>query len=587
MSHSTVFSVLEHTAAAQGKAAALHQPIAGTKPTQYNVWSWVEYKQAVMEVACGLRQLGVQPGEMVALYSETRAEFYFADLGVMTNGSISAALYTSNPVAENIRNLRACGAKVLFVEDPKTKRMLTEGMRENPVEVTWVLLTGEEPHVLSLDQLREQGRQAIAADPGFFARVQADVTPASQAILYLTSGATGEPKMGLVTHSALVKNIEMGPGAVPLTPQDCTIAFLPSAHIAQRVVGELLPIIYGMPVWFSESLMRLPQEMQSIKPTMLLAPPRVWERVYSSVCTEIKKKPPVVQKLFYGAVGLGARAAELKRAGQSVPPWISAPLGLADAVLFAKVRARLGGRLKFAVSGSAPLGKDLALFYEAIGMSLIEGYGLTEGGVTHMNPINAIQPGSIGKLLSSYIEHKLADDGELLLKGPTIFSGYYNDPAATAQVLRDGWLYTGDIAEIAPDGYVKITGRKKELLVASNGKKIYPGRVESLFKGDPLISNVLLVGDKLPFITALITLNPDAKKGMAEAAAQDAVKAAVKKANAQLASFEQIRKFKVLEADFSIATGELTPTMKVRRTKVLEKYKSLVEEMYAGKEESH
>ena len=587
MPYSTVYSVLEHAAVTFGKAAALHQPIAGTKPTQYNAWNWVEYQQAVMEVACGLRRMGVQAGEIVALYSETRAEFYFADLGVMANGSTAAALYTSNPVAENIRNLLACGAKVLFVEDPKTKRMLMEGMRDNPVEVTWILLTGEEPHVLTLDQLREKGRQAVAADPGFFAKVRADVTPASTAILYLTSGATGEPKMGLVTQSALVKNIEMGPGAVPLTAKDCTIAFLPSAHIAQRVVVELLPIVSGMQVWFSESLMRLPQEMQSIKPTMLLAPPRVWERVYSSVCTEIKKRPPMMQKLFYGAVGLGAKAAELRRERKLVPPWVSVPLGLADKVMFAKVRERLGGRLKFAISGSAPLGKDLALFYEAIGMPLIEGYGLTEGGVTHMNPIEGIQPGSIGKLLSSYIEHKLAEDGELLLKGPTIFSGYFNDPAATAQVLRDGWLYTGDIAEIAPDGYVRITGRKKELLVASNGKKIYPGRVESLFKGDPLISNVVLVGDKLPYITALITLNPDAKRNMLEEAAQEAVKAAVKKANTQLAAFEQIRKFKVLDTDFATATGELTPTMKVRRAKVLEKYKSLVEEMYVGKEESH
>ncbi|MCX6594701.1 MAG: AMP-binding protein [Acidobacteria bacterium] len=587
MPYSTVYSVLEHAAATHGKAAALHQPIPGTKPTQYNAWNWVEYQQAVMEVACGLRQMGVQAGEIVALYSETRAEFYFADLGVMTNGSTAAALYTSNPLAENIRNLRACGAKVLFVEDPKTKRMLTEGMRDNPVDVTWILLTGEEPHILTLDLLREKGRETIAADPSFFAKVQADVTPASTAILYLTSGATGEPKMGLVTQSALVRNIEMGPGVVPLTAKDCTIAFLPSAHIAQRVVVELLPIVSGMQVWFSESLMRLPAEMQSIKPTMLLAPPRVWERVYASVCTEIRKKPPMMQKLFYGAVGLGAKAAELRREGKLVPPWITVPLGLADKVMFAKVRERLGGRLKFAISGSAPLGKDLALFFEAIGLSLVEGYGLTEGGVTHLNPIHAIQPGSIGKLLSSYIEHKLAEDGELLLKGPTIFSGYFNDPEATAQVLRDGWLYTGDIAEIAPDGFVRITGRKKELLVASNGKKIYPGRVESLFKGDPLISNVVLVGDKLPYITALITLNPDAKKNMSEAAAQEAVKAAVKKANTHLAAFEQIRKFKVLDTDFTTATGELTPTMKVRRARVLEKYKSLVEEMYVGKEESH
>jgi long-chain acyl-CoA synthetase len=586
MPYTTVFSVLDQAASKFGKAVALHQPIPGTKPTQYNTWTWIEYRQAAIEIACGLRKLGVNAGDIVALYSETRAEFYLADQGVMANGSAAAALYTANPLTENLRNLRASGARVLFVEDSKTKRMLFEGMREQPIDLTWILLSGEEPHTMSLDQLREMGRQALHDDRDYFKSIAAEIDPAAPGILYLTSGATGEPKMGIVTQEAVVRNLEMGPDVLPLSDKDCTIAFLPSAHIAQRVVVELLPPVYGMPVWFSESLMRLPQEMQHVKPTMLLAPPRVWERIYVSVGAEIKKRGGLSQKMFYGAVGLGAKAAELRRAGKGVPAWITAPLALADRAIFSKVRARLGGRLKFPISGAAPLGRDLALFYESIGMPLLEGYGLTEGGVTHLNPLDRPIPGSIGKALSPKIECKLEEDGELAIKSPTLFSGYFNDPAATALVLRDGWLYTGDIAEIDKDGYFYITGRKKELLVSSNGKKIYPARIETLFKGDPFISQVVLVGDRLPYVSAIFTLRDETKKNI-EGAPEDHVKSAVKKANSQLAQFEQIRKFKVLETDFTVQSGELTPTMKVRRGKVLEKYKELVAEMYRGKEESH
>jgi long-chain acyl-CoA synthetase len=584
MPYTTVFSVLEHAANGHGKAAALYQPIPGSKPTKYREYSWTEYRQAVMEIACGLRDIGVNAGDFVALYSETRAEFYLADLGVMANGSVSAALYTANPVVESLRSMKAFGARVIFVEDPKTKRMLMEGLRDDPQELTWILLDGEEPHTLTLEALREKGRDAMEKSRTLFAQIQSSYDAQSPAVLYLTSGSTGEPKMGLVTHHAIVSNLEMGPKVLPLTNEDSTLAFLPSAHIAQRVVVELLPILYGMPVYFSESLMKLPQDMQTVRPTMLLAPPRVWERIHASVGAEIKKKGGLVARLFYSSLGLGLKASELKRNGQAVPPWISVPLAVANKTLFAKVRAKLGGRLKYPISGAAPLGKDMALFFEALGLPLIEGYGLTEGGVTMMNPVDAIKPGSIGKPLPG-IELKIADDGELLIRSTTLFSGYFNDPAATDSVLRDGWLYTGDVAEIDADGYVYITGRKKELLVSSNGKKIYPLRIEALFKSEPVVSQMILVGDKLPYVTALFTVNPAALPDGAKADAE--LKKAVDRVNGHLAQFEQIRKFRVIDGEFSVQTGELTPTMKVRRGKVLERYKSLVAEMYQGKEESH
>jgi long-chain acyl-CoA synthetase len=594
MGSRTIYSVLEDAARTHGKLPALHQPLGNGK---YQTYSWIEYKQAVEEIACGLRSFGIRKGDIVALQSETRAEFYLADLGIMTAGAIAAALYTSYPLPNQVANLRASDAKAVFVEDPKSLQALIDTAGTPPLPVRWILLTGESKDASTLEQLRREGRRALAKDRTSFGKIHAEVSSEDLAILYLTSGATGEPKMGLVTHAALLANVDMGPVMLGLTPADSTIGFLPSAHIAQRVVIELLPIGMGLPVWFSEGLAKLPNEIKSIRPTFLLAPPRVWERVFASINAEIKKRGAISKRMFHGAVGLGAEVNRLREAGKPVPKWMQTSLKIADRLVFSKIRARLGGRLRTPCSGAAPLGPELARFYASIGMPLIEGYGLTEGGVTCLNPIDRPKPGSIGTALPG-VELRLADDGELLIKSPTLFSGYYKDAESTAAVLRDGWLYTGDIAKIDAAGYVYITGRKKELIVSSNGKKIYPAHIEVLFKTEPIVNQVVLVGDRLPYVTALLTVNAahaeslkgmskDEHRNLAEAPpVLDEVRKAVGRVNKQLAPFEQIRRFRVLERDFSIETGELTPTMKVRRNRVLENHREVVSELYMGKEES-
>jgi len=574
---------------------ALRQPTTGKDgKREYLTYTWNQYKTAAQEIAAGLRSIGVRKGDVVALDSETRLQFYVADLGILTAGGVAAALYPSYPPKDLVRTIRNCGAKALFVEDPKTLHAL----RDVP-DMPRILLTGEADGALSLDQLRERGRLALAGDPEYMARLKAEVTPSDYAILYLTSGATGDPKMALVTHAAVVANVDMAPAALPIGPQDATIAFLPSAHIAQRVVVELLTMRQGVPVSFAESLLKMPQDIREVRPTMFLAPPRMWERIYSTICTELRKRPAVARKAFYGALGLALAAARYKHRGQPVPARIRGPLKVADRVFFKKVRERLGGRLTLACSGAAPLSKDLAEFYEAIGMPLVEGYGLTEGGIATLNPLDQPKAGSIGKALPG-VELRIAEqDSELLVKSPCLFSGYVGDPEGTAEVLHDGWLHTGDIAFIDDEGFAFITGRKKELIVSSTGKKIHPARVESLFKFEPLISQIMLVGDRLPYLTALFTINPavaETLKGMdmlkghttAEMAAAEPVQKEIQKVvarvNQQLAPFEQIRRYRVLGRDFSIEDGELTATMKVRRTRVMENFRESIEELYAGKD---
>lgn len=576
MNARTVYVVLAETAAAHATAPALHQPLG---KGEYKSYTWSEYRRAVEEIACGLRSLGIRKGEHVALLTETRAEFYLVDLGIMSCGAISAALYTSYPPPELAANLRASDATTLIAENPKSLRaILDAGAEQHLPPLRLILLTGEAENALTLEQLREKGRQALADDPQAFLKIHAEVRPDDPAVLYMTSGATGAPKMGLVTHSALVANADMAPVALPLTPQDSTIAFLPSAHIAQRVVNQMVPLRQGVTVWFSESLNKLPNELRAIRPTFFLAPPRVWERVYASIRTEINKRGKLSKKLLHGAVGLGAAASRLRQQGKPVPPWMKAALKTADRLVFSKIRERLGGRIRIAASGAAPLGKDLAEFYGAIGMPLIEGYGLTEAGVVTLNPIDRPKFGSIGVPLPG-VETRIAEDGELLVKSPCLFTGYYKDPEATAAVLQDGWFATGDIGAVDSDGFLYITGRKKELIVSSNGKKIYPARIENLFKTEPIVNQMLLIGDKLPYVTALFTVNASATG----TDVQSEVGKAVERANKQLASFEQIRRFRILEREFTIEQGELTPTMKVRRGRVLENHKSLITELYVGK----
>ncbi|MGC8881506.1 MAG: AMP-dependent synthetase/ligase [Bryobacteraceae bacterium] len=572
---------------------ALHQPLG---KEQYRTWTWREYLETAGRAAASLRAAGVKKGDIVGLSSETRAEFYLADMGVMTAGAVAAALYTSLPATEQVRTLEACRPRLVFVENPKSLRALNlAGLGRLQVPV--VLLSGEDSSAVTFEEFLEMGARALAADPGLVERMQNEIQPSDPAILYLTSGATGEPKMGLVSHNAILANCECGPPVLPLGEGDSTLAFLPSAHITQRLVVELLMVRMGVEVYFSEGLSKMPAELRRVRPTFFVAPPRVWERIYASVTTEIRKKPAAVRKLFYLGLGVGSEAARARAQGREPSAWVKASLKFFDRAVFARIRERLGGRLKVAASGAAPLGRELAEFFSAIGLPLIEGYGLTEGGVLILNPLSNPRPGSIGRPLPG-VEARISEDGELLVRGEMLFSGYFNDPEATAAVLRDGWLHTGDLAEIDRDGYVWITGRKKEVIVSSNGKKIYPAKIEGLFKLEPLVNQVMLVGDRMPYVTALFTIHAEAaatlglvppgtplEEAARAPAVEEEMKRIVARVNRQLAPFEQIRRFRILDREFSIENGEMTPTMKLRRGKVIANLKQIISELYMGREE--
>ncbi len=559
-----------------GNVSALNQPLP---EGGYATYSWAEFLRAVEEIAAGLRTLGVSKGDVVAIASEARAEFHVADLGVMTAGGIAAALYTAYPAAELARTIRNCDARALVAETPQLLEKIASEA-SFPACVPCVLLTGRSELAVSLDELRARGRKALEDDRGLLRRLVCEVRGDDPAVLYLTSGATGEPKMALVSHEAIVSNLELGPKVLgDLGPNDAMLAFLPPAHITQRLVVELLPVYCGVPVWFAESLIRLPHELARVQPTIFLAPPRLWQRVHASVRAELRSRSPRAQRLFERALALGLEAVRARLAGRRLPVWKRLQLAALAPIVFRPVRRRFGRRLRVCASGSAPLGKDLAEFFMAVGFPMIEGYGLTEAGIVVLDPPGQMRPGSIGKALPG-IELRVAEDSELLVRGRTLFSGYYKDAKATAEVLKDGWLHTGDLAEIDAEGYVWITGRKKELIILSNGKKVYPSRIEAFFHVEPAVNHVLLIGDGHPYVTALITANTErlATAGF-DAAARD-VRKAVDCVNSKLAPFEQVRRYEVLARDFTIDSGELTATLKVRRWRAIENHAEHLKRLY-------
>ncbi len=325
MAGRNVFTVLEETARQYGDAAALHQPTGTKDQRSYRSYSWNEWAQISREIALGLRELGLKKGEFVCVLSETRAEFYLVDLAVMGAGGVSAALYTAYPMPDLARNVISTAPRFLLVEDAKTLNALVTAIEEQggtlPEHI--ILLTGQTEITHSLEEVRVFGREALARDPSVWTRLQAEISPRDPAILYLTSGSTGEPKAGLTSHAAIIANLDMVPTHFPIGPDDSTLVFLPSAHIAQRIVLELIPMRMGTPVWFSESLARLPADLRNVKPTVFLAPPRVWERMYATVQTELKKRPENAQKVFAVALQLGRKAAEYRRAGKRVPLGLS------------------------------------------------------------------------------------------------------------------------------------------------------------------------------------------------------------------------------------------------------------------------
>jgi long-chain acyl-CoA synthetase len=588
----SVAQLFQQRAAQDAQRTAARRKVAGA----WQDVSWAQLAQEGEETAWGLVALGVKKGEMVSIIANTRVEWTVADLGIAQAGAVGVPIYQSNTAEECRFILDNCGAVVVFVDDQKQLAKLNQEKARLEKIRHVVVLDGasEGDRVLTLAQLKERGREYKGRVPGELQQRVSQGKREELATILYTSGTTGMPKGVMITNDNMIFAAEVVVGTRLLSREDSHLLFLPFAHSFAQIIKAAW-FGSGMTMIFAESVDKLADNAGETGPTVLSAVPRVYEKAFNNVMTGGMSNPGLQGTLFRMAMREFELYARAKQNGQS---YNSLAFTLAKKLVFPKVRQKLlkrfGGRINEFVSGGAPLARKIAYFFDLLGFNLLEGYGLTETiAVTSVNLPGQNKLGTVGRPFPG-VEVKIAEDGEILERGRNVMRGYLGLPEATAEVIdRDGWFRTGDIGEIDNDGYLKITDRKKDLIKTSGGKYIAPQSIEGALKTQSeVISQVVVIGDKRKYVSVLVTVvEAEAKKisGAAtyaeatrSAAVKQKVQEAIDKLNQTLPSYESIKRFTILERDFSQETGELTPTLKVKRKAATQKFKKEIDAMYDG-----
>jgi long-chain acyl-CoA synthetase len=561
--------------------------------------SWRETEARVRAIACGLRALGLRDEERCAILSGTRLEWILADLAILCAGGATTTLYPSSTAEECAFILANSESAYAFVEDEAQLAKLAARRAELPALRRVIVLDARsrgDGWTLTLEELEALGRAEDGANPGRFEDVAESVRPGALATLIYTSGTTGRPKGVELLHSGWVAQAEAVDRARILDHEDpLQLFWLPLAHSFGKMIG-CAQLRLGFPTAVDGRVEKLVENLAAVRPTFVCAVPRIFEKVHARVLQSAASGSAAKRALFRWAVAVGRERARALRGGRRPGPTLAARFALADRLVLRRIRALFGGRLRFFVSGSAPLARDVAELFEAAGVMILEGYGLTESAAaTHVNPPFRRKLGTVGPALPG-VEVRLAEDGEVLMRGAWIMRGYHGLPEQSAEALDGGWLHTGDVGQLDGEGYLTITDRKKDLIKTSGGKYVAPQELEGRLKAlSPYLSQVLVHGDRRNYVTALVTLDAQALQawakgrgvagGPAELAAHADVRALVQRAvdelNASLPRFATLKRFAILPADFSEAAGEVTASMKLKRKLIEERYRAQLDAMYA------
>ncbi len=573
------------------------RPALSHKPDGGKTWETLTYKNVadqVKQVSLGLRALGVGRGDRVALLSENRPEWAICDLAAQAAGAVTVPIYPTLPASQVAHILADSGAKAVVVSDVKQIAKILP-LRESLPELS-VLVTldaeGAKDGFQTLAAVVDAGANA-SFEESYEARRDSVQHDDLMSLVY-TSGTTGSPKGAMLTHGNMAAAIDGANDKFPqfTPPNDVFLSFLPLSHVFERVTYNLA-LTQGAQTIYNDSIFKLLDNMAELHPTIMQCVPRVFESIQERVFDGIAKLPERRKNLTKRALEIGGIVARRQNAGLSVSPLLFGLFLFYDKLVLSKIRARFGGKVKFLVSGGAPLSPATATFFLAIGIPILEGWGLTETtAAAAANPRGRVKIGTVGTPLAG-VSVKTAEDGEILVQGPTVMRGYWNLPDATAEVIdAERWFHTGDIGEIDAEGYLKITDRKKDILVLANGKKVAPQPIETLLKRSPLLSEVVLLGDNAGTVGALVVPNYDLLKAWAkeqngeakkpeelaaDPAARKYVKSEIDRLSKELADFEKIKRIALLPHAFTQDTGELTPTLKVKRKVVAEKYGRLLE----------
>jgi len=562
------------------------------------VWTKIstdEIETTVRRLSLGFQAIGSAPGDRIAILSENRPEWVMADFAALCAGAVTVPIYTSLPPDQVRYIIGDAGAKIVVCSDLEMWSKVEAVRNELPGLERVIVIEGDPPagaHALS--DVAELGRRLEEAEPGRFERTAYAVRPGDLASIIYTSGTTGVPKGVMLSHANFVSNVVSLAEFIDFCDADTGLSFLPLSHVLERTATFLLFHV-GAAMAYAESIEAVASNMVEVRPTIIVSVPRLFEKIYARVMDQVLAGSRLKRAIFVWALGTGKKYAAKTIAGEPVPVHLAFKRAIAAKLVFSKITDRTGGRIRYAICGGAPLSRDIAEFFYALGLRIMPGYGLTETSpvLTGSAP-GKVRFGTAGKAIPR-VELRIAEDGEILARGPNVMMGYYKNEADTREVLKDGWLHTGDIGRFDEDGFLIITDRKKDIIVTSGGKNVAPQPIESLIQASPLIASAVVVGNSRKFVSALIV--PDfekleayakahgiAFKDRAELGRRPEVAAflldEVNRMTPGLASYERIKRIAVLDRDFDLDMGEVTPTLKVRRNIVERKYADIIESLY-------
>jgi len=589
----TTLADLFLVAADYHKPDCLQQKVDG----EFQPISTAEFVDGVRRVGRALEKLGVVPGDRVALMAENGPHWPTVDFASLCRGSATVPIYPTLLPDQAAYIAQDSGAKVIFAHDRDQLDGFLEHRGELPGMQKLVLIegstAGDPDFVMAWDELLALGADA---DPAAFEAHARAVEPGALASLVYTSGTTGKPKGVMLTHGNFVSNVVTAMQLVDFRDDMTALSFLPLAHVFERMI-DFCYFYKGVSIAYAESVQAVGQNMLEVRPHVFVSVPRVYEKVYAKVQDGVAAGSPIKQKLFAWALDVGRRSMPYLLRGEEPGGLLGLQRSIASGLVFSKIKGRLGGRFEYAVSGGAPLGRELAEFFWSLGIEIYEGYGLTETSpVISVNHPGRARLGTVGPPIPG-IEVEIAGDGEILTRGPHVMQGYFNNPEATAEVIDgDGWFHTGDIGEIDDDGYLRITDRKKEIIVNAYGKNVAPAPIENALKATRYVSQAVVIGDRRKFLSALVVPDFESLAGWyaqqgktagtpaeiaADPAVEELIRADVEAVNHDLASYEKIVTWKLLPAEFTLEGGELTPTQKIKRRVINDKYGDQIENMYA------
>ncbi|HEX4953548.1 MAG TPA: long-chain fatty acid--CoA ligase [Thermoanaerobaculia bacterium] len=581
--------------------ARQHAALLGDQPA-YHVrteagWqatSWRDFGAEISRAARALVALGLEAGGRVAMLGGNRPEWVIFHHGAMAAGGAGAGIYATLTPAEAAYVLRHAGARVFLVETAEAWQGVAALGEELPDLVRVVTMRGAgpvaDPRVLTWEDFEALATEV--PERAIEERIEA-LRDDDLASLIYTSGTTGRPKGVMLSHRNLLWTASALAAIVESKPGDCVLSYLPLSHIAEQMATLHIPAAVGTTVYFAQTLEKLPEHLREVQPHLFFGVPRVWEKFQAALAARLGQARGLKGRLLAWARRVATQVNHLRNRGVALPPGLALSYWLAGRLVFGKLKAALGfSRARALVTGAAPLAREVMEFFASLDLPIHEVYGQSEGsGPTSYNFPGRTRFGSVGRPLAG-VEVRLAEDGEILVRGPNVFLGYFRDPEATSETLADGWLCSGDLGVFDADGFLHITGRKKEILITAGGKNLAPLAIEAAIKESPLVADAVLIGDRRKFVSALITLDGAAASRLVAEQGESgpphesprvraAIEAAVEQVNRRLARFEQVKKFTLLPASFSIEGGELTPTMKVKRRVVAEKYAAEIEAMYA------